>query len=62
MTEERKLRHLIARFSGVRHCNVEIAKIETLDGQRKVVAKVKGYKYCYLFHGDNVIKTWRVML
>lgn len=62
LEEYRKLRHLIARFEQTLHSYIGIISSENLDnGQRKVIATVKCFKYGYLFQGDGIVKSWRVV-
>ena len=59
--EQRRLRHLIARFEQTLHSNVEVVSAEAIDnGQRKVIAFLKCWKYAYIFQGDGIVKSWRV--
>ena len=61
LEEQRKLRHLIARFEQTLHSNVEVVSVEAIDnGQRKVIAFLKCWKYAYIFQGDGIVKSWRV--
>ena len=60
--EKRRLRHLIARFEQTLHSNVEVVSAEAIDnGQRKVIAFLKCWKYAYIFQGDGIVKSWRVI-
>ena len=62
LEEQRKLRHLIARFEQTLHSYIEIISTEDIgNGQRKVVATIKCWKYAYIFQGDGIIKSWRVV-
>jgi len=62
LEEQRKLRHLIARFEQTLHSYIEIISTEDIgNGQRKVVATIKCWKYAYIFQGDSIIKSWRVV-
>ena len=59
--EQRRLRHLIARFEQTLHSNVEVVSAEAIEnGQRKVIAYLKCWKYAYIFQGDGIIESWRV--
>ena len=61
LEEQRRLRHLIARFEQTLHSNVEVVSAEAIDnGQRKVIACLKCWKYAYIFQGDGIVKSWRV--
>lgn len=61
LEEQRRLRHLIARFEQTLHSNVEVVSAEAIDnGQRKVIAFLKCWKYAYIFQGDGIVKSWRV--
>ena len=61
LEEQRRLRHLIARFEQTLHSNVEVVSAEATDnGQRKVIAFLKCWKYAYIFQGDGIVKSWRV--
>ena len=63
ITEERKLRHSIVRFEGVLHSNVEIERVTELEyGKLEVFAKIKGYKYGYIFNNEKIMKVWRIIL
>ena len=60
--EEKRLRHLLARFEGVKHNSVEVVCAETpANGKRKVYAKIRGYEYGYIFQNDSVIESWKVV-
>lgn len=60
--EQRRLRHLIARFEQTLHSNVEVVSAETIEnGQCKVIAFLKCWKYAYIFQGDGIIKSWRII-
>ena len=62
LEEQRRLRHLIARFEQTLHSNVEVVSAEAIDnGQRKVIAFLKCWKYAYIFQGDGIVKSWRVI-
>lgn len=62
MEEQRRLRHLIARFEQTLHSYIEIISEEKIgNGQRKVIVTVKCFKYGYLFQGDGIVKSWRVV-
>lgn len=61
LEEQRRLRHLIARFEQTLHSNIEVVSAEAIEnGQRKVIALLKCWKYAYIFQGDGIIKSWRV--
>ena len=61
-TEKKRLRHLLARFEGVRHNSVEIIQAESFTGiKRKVYAKIRGFKFGYVFENDNVVESWAVV-
>lgn len=60
MTEEKKLRHALARFETTRHSSVTIVSAETLEnGNKKVFAKIRGFKQGYIFQGDKITSSWR---
>ena len=60
--EEKKIRHSIARFEGALHSNVEIERVTELEnGKREVFAKIKGYKYGYIFSNERIMKAWRII-
>ena len=62
LEEQRKLRHLIAKFEQTLHSYIEIISCENIEnGQRKVIAMLKCWKYAYIFQGDGIIKSWRVV-
>ena len=62
LEEQRRLRHLIARFEGTLHSHVEVVSAEAIDnGQCKVIAYLKCWKYAYIFKGDGIVKSWRVI-
>ena len=61
--EQRRLRHLIARFEGTLHSNIKIICEENINnGQRKVVAAIKWFRNAYILQGDTIIKSWRVIV
>ena len=61
MTDERKLRHLIARFEKTLHAYIKIISCEEIgNGQRKVIVSIKCFKYGYIFEGDCIKESWRV--
>ena len=57
MAEEKKLRHLIARFNNVKHSSVTVLSVEALEnGIQKVRAKVQSYTIEYLLQGNAIEK------
>lgn len=62
MAEEKKLRHLIARFNNVKHSSVDVLCAETImNDKRRVYAKIRGFKYGFLFKGNNIVESWVVV-
>ena len=62
MEEQRRLRHLIAKFEQTLHSYVGIVSSENIEnGQRKIVATIKCWKYAYIFQGEAIIKSWRIL-
>lgn len=62
MAEEKKLRHIIARFEEVRHSAVEIVNEEVLTKDKhKVYAKIGFYTRCYLMLGNWIVESWVVV-
>ena len=60
--EKRRLRHLIARFEQTLHAHVDVVSAEAIDnGKRKVIAFLKCWKYAYIFQGDGIIESWRIV-
>lgn len=55
--EEKRLRHILARFNSVRHSSVTVLSVETLtNGLQKVRAKVQSYTIEYLMKGESIEK------
>lgn len=62
MAEEKKLRHLIARFNNVKHSSVDVLRTEsTTNDKRRVYAKIRGFEYGFLFQGNNIVESWVVV-
>ena len=60
--KEKKYRHLIARFESTRHSFVNVISEEELEnGQCKVVAALRCFKYVYIFKGEGIVGSWRVI-
>ena len=60
--EKRKYRHTIARFEGTLHKNVDVISAEDMgNGKKKVVAKIKCFKYAYIFQGIGITQSWRII-
>ena len=58
--EEKRFRHILARFESVKHSAVEVLCAEVPhNGKRRVFAKVNGFQYGYLFQDEHVIDSWR---
>ena len=61
MEKRRRLRHIIARFEQTLHAYVEILSEEDIgNGQHKIIATLKCFKYAYIFQGDGIVKSWRI--
>ena len=62
MKEEKKLRHLLARFNNVKHSSVEVLRAETItNDKRRVYAKIRGFECGFLFQGNNIVESWVVI-
>ena len=64
MTEEekRKYRHTIARFEGTLHRYIDVISAEDIgNGKKKVVAKIKNFKYAFIFHWNGISQSWRII-
>lgn len=62
MAEEKKLRHLIARFNNVKHSSVDVLRAEsTTSNKRRVYAKIRGFEYGFLFQDNNIVESWVVV-
>ena len=58
--EEKRLRHILARFEGVKHSSVEIVCAESpTNGRRRVYAKIRGFQYGYIFENERVAGSWK---
>ena len=55
--KEKKLRHLIARFEGIRHSSVTVLSVEVLEcDMQKVRTNIQGSTIEYLVRGDAIEK------
>lgn len=62
MTEEKKIRFLIALNQRTKPSNVYVEKEELLtDNKRKVYAKVKHYRVGVTLDGERITESWRVI-
>lgn len=62
MTEEKKTKFKIAQAQRTKPCYVYIESAEELGGnKRKVICKVKGFRYGAIFHDGEIIEMYRVV-
>ena len=60
MSEEKKLTHAIAKFEQTLHANVRIVSSDIISPEkRKVIARLKCFKYVYIFQGEGIVESWR---
>ena len=60
--EKRKYRHTIARFEETLHRYIDVISKEDIgNGRQMVVAKIKCFKYAYIFQGIGITQSWRII-